>query len=288
MLKLSNLHGSQNSTEAILDDTIFTVKALSDKTTSDPNSSPALVSKGEMDKQRVQYEAKIQMMEEQFQARLQKQQTQFYQHYQERGAQLQEYLQAQLQKQLKAKEFQIQADYQAQMSQISDLKSQILELAKVKTNQQIPQPIVNSTYANQPPQVATMPYGGHILNSPARHTTQVHCPPQGHIANMSNTLPGNNTTEIQATINRIENSISSNNSNLDKTLLLSSLLASRELYISGASTCDGKDPSTFKIWLDDVASLSTLSGKACNEAASATSKGPLYRYTQELVNAGHA
>ena len=37
---------------------------------------------GEMDKQRVQYEAKIQMMEEQFQARLQKQQTQFYQHYQ--------------------------------------------------------------------------------------------------------------------------------------------------------------------------------------------------------------
>ena len=129
---------------------------------------------GEMDKQRVQYEAKIHMMEEQFQARLQKQQTQFYQHYQKREAQLQEYLQAQLQEQLKAKDFQIQANYQAQMSQISDLKSQISELAKVKTNQQIPQPIVNSTYANQPPQVATMPNGGHILNSPARHTTQVH------------------------------------------------------------------------------------------------------------------
>ena len=47
---------------------------------------------GEMDKQRVQYEAKIQMMEEQFHARLQKQQTQFYQHYQKREAQLQEYL----------------------------------------------------------------------------------------------------------------------------------------------------------------------------------------------------
>ena len=105
---------------------------------------------------------------------------------------------------------------------------------------------------------------------------------------MSHTLPGRNTAEIQATINRIENSISSNNSNLEKTLLLSSLLASREQYISGASTCDGKDPSKCKIWLDDVARLSTLSGKACNEVASATSKGPLYRYTQEFVNVGHA
>ena len=104
--------------------------------------------------------------------------------------------------------------------------SQISELAKVKTNQQIPQPIVNSTYGNQPPQAATMPNGGHILNSPARHTTQVHYPPQGHIANMSNTLPDHNTSEIQATINNIENSISSNNSNLEKTLLLSSPLAS--------------------------------------------------------------
>ena len=47
--------------------------------------------------------------------------------------------------------------------------------------------------------------GGHILNSPARHTSQVHYPPQGHIANMSNTLPDHNTSEIQATINRIEN-----------------------------------------------------------------------------------
>ena len=70
--------------------------------------------------------------------------------------------------------------------------------------------------------------------------------------------------------------------------MLSSLLASGEQYISGASTCDGKDPSTFKIWLDDVARLSTLSGKACNEVASTTSKGPLYRYTKELVRAGHA
>ena len=41
---------------------------------------------GERYKQRVQYEAKIQMMEEQFQARLQKQQAQFYKHYQKREA----------------------------------------------------------------------------------------------------------------------------------------------------------------------------------------------------------
>ena len=41
----SNLHDSQNSTQAILDDIIFTVKALSDKVTSNPNSSPALFSK---------------------------------------------------------------------------------------------------------------------------------------------------------------------------------------------------------------------------------------------------
>ena len=129
---------------------------------------------------------------------------------------MQEYLQAQLQEQLKAKDSQIQANYQVQMSLISDLKSQISELAKVKPNQQTPQPIVNSTYAYQPPQVATMTNGGHILNSPARHTTQVHYPPQGHIANMSNTLPDNNTSEIQATINRIENSINSNNSNHEK------------------------------------------------------------------------
>ena len=174
------------------------------------------------------------------------------------------------------------------MSQISDLKSKISELAKVKTNQQILQPVVNSTYANQPPQVATIPNGGHILNSPARHTTQVHYPPQGHIANMSSTLPDHNTSEIQGIMNRIENTISSNNSNLEKTLLLSSIPASGEHYISGATTSDGKDPSSFKIWLDDVARLSTLSGKACNKAASVTSKCPLYRYTQELVNAGHA
>ena len=45
----------------------------------------------------------------------------------------------------------------------------------------MPQTIVNSNYANQLPQVATMPNGGHsfkpTLNSPARHTTEVHYPP---------------------------------------------------------------------------------------------------------------
>ena len=41
----SNLHDSQDSTQANLNDTVFTVKALSDKTASDPNSSPAFVSK---------------------------------------------------------------------------------------------------------------------------------------------------------------------------------------------------------------------------------------------------
>ena len=96
----------------------------------------------------------------------------------------------------------------------------------------MPQTIVNSNYANQPPHVATMPNGGHsfkpTLNSPARHTTQVYYPPQGHIANMTSILPDHKTSEIQATINRIENTISSNNFNLEKTLLLSSLLASRE------------------------------------------------------------
>ena len=40
----------------------------------------------------------------------------------------------------------------------------------------MPQTIVNSIYANQPLQVATMPYGAHsfktTLNLPARHTPQ--------------------------------------------------------------------------------------------------------------------
>ena len=102
------------------------------------------------------------------------------------------------------------------MSQISDLKSPISELAKVKTNQQIPQPIVILLMQISHLKLQLCLMGGHILNSPARHTTQVHYPPQGHIANMSNTLPDHNTSEIQATINRTGNSISSNNSNLEK------------------------------------------------------------------------
>ena len=65
-----------------------------------------------------------------------------------------------------------------------------------------------------------MPNGGHAfkptLSSPARHTTQAHYPPQGHVANMSSILPNHNTSEIQATINKIENLISSNNCNPEK------------------------------------------------------------------------
>ena len=45
-----------------------------------------------------------------------------------------------------------------------------------------------------------MPNGGHILNSPAGYITQIYYSPQGHTANMSDTQPDHNTSEIQATI----------------------------------------------------------------------------------------
>ena len=81
--------------------------------------------------------------------------------------------------------------------------------------------------------------------------------------------------EFQTAINGIWNSINSNNYNLEQTLLLSSLFTPREQYIRGASICDSKDPSAFKNWRD-VCRLSTLSGKTCNEVASAPSNGPLH------------
>ena len=75
------------------------------------------------------------MMEEQFQTRLQKQQEQFHQHYQKTEVQLQEQLHVHLQEQLKAKDFQMEANFQVHMCQSSDVKSQISELANIKTNQ---------------------------------------------------------------------------------------------------------------------------------------------------------
>ena len=64
-------------------------------------------------------------------------------------------------------------------------------------------------------------------------------------------------------------------------------MAAREHYISTATTYDDKDSKLFQNWLDDVSRLSSLSGKTCNEVAVATSKGPLHKYTQELVNLGN-
>ena len=104
---------------------------------------------------------------------------------------------------------------------------------------------------------------------------------------MSTILPDPNNSELHTTLSRIENHINTTNTNFEKTLLVNTL-ASKEHYISGASICDGKDTKAFKAWLDDINRLSSLSGKTCSEVASATSKGPLNKYVQELINAGYA
>ena len=83
----------------------------------------------------------------------------------------------------------------------------------------------------------------------------------------------------------IETSISGTNSNLERSLYLSAL-ATKEQYISNAITYDVKESKLFQNWLD-VSRLSSLSGKTCTEVAFATSKGPLHKYTQELVNLGN-
>ena len=60
----------------------------------------------------------------------------------------------------------------------------------------------------------------------------------------------------------------------------------KEHYISSAKTYDGKDPTEFNNWLDNVNRLSRISGKNQLDVAIATSIGQLHKYISELVGSG--
>ena len=156
--------------------------------------------------------------------------------------------------------------------------------AKQETNQAIPQtslkpsiPQIPADTSKPPPNINQTQLSSTVTHLPQNHTTTFGF-------NNTNLYP--NSSAIYTNVNRSENSNNGTNSTLERTLHLSNM-AAREHYISNAKTCDGKDSKLFQNWLDDVSRLSLLSGKTCNKVAVATSKGPLHKYTQELVNLGN-
>ena len=62
--------------------------------------------------------------------------------------------------------------------------------------------------------------------------------------------------------------------------------ASKEHYLSNAQLCDGKNPTEFGMWLDEVSQLAIICDKNPMEMALAISKGTLHKYINELVSSG--
>ena len=62
--------------------------------------------------------------------------------------------------------------------------------------------------------------------------------------------------------------------------------ASKELYLSNAKSCDGKDHKEFGMWLNDISRLAIICNKNPMEVALAISTGTLHKYINELVSSG--
>ena len=69
-------------------------------------------------------------------------------------------------------------------------------------------------------------------------------------------------------------------------MLRQSQSASKEHYLSGAQSCDGKNLQEFGMWLDEVSRLATICNKNPIEVALAISKGNLHKYISKLVSSG--